>query len=117
MKNLNKPSDYSLDDRFPKDMSFENLYQEMGLNRREVLVTLINPVRKGEYYKQGKLTGFKSGIYGGGWNSKHTSFDSTKMHWIKKPKVHVTYNVFEFFKGQHSDWVDIDNCVFNVVKK
>jgi len=121
MTKIPKPKVFDIDDHFPKDMSFETLLLELGLNRRDVIVTLINPLRKDEYYKQGKLTGFKSGIWGGGGskykNGMARSYDSTKRRWIKKPKVHVTYNIYVWGKGHISDWVDVDNCKFSVIKK
>lgn len=88
-------------------------------NFDNIEVTIINPVRKGECYKKGRLTGFKSGLIGGG-HSKYKngvphSFDSSKMRFIKPPKVHVTYNVFEFHKKEHSDWIDVSNCEFNFI--
>lgn len=44
-------------------------------------------------------------------------FDSSRIRWIKKPKVHVTYNIFDFGGKEHSDWVDADNCTFSIIKK
>lgn len=97
----------------------------------DVEVEIINPIRKDPFrgdkesvYKRGRLTGFKCGLFGGG-NSDYRkpkdegfsiphSFDSRKMHYLKKPKVHVTYNIFDYGKKEHSDWVDVDNCIFRV---
>jgi len=84
----------------------------------DIKVTILNPVRKDDWAKEGMLTGFKCGIWGGGhWNFKNgmaKSFSSSRMHWKKKPKVHVTYNAFEYGKSFYSDWVDVDNCDFNI---
>ena len=120
MSIIQKPREFTMDDRFPKNMTFDVLLSEVGLMNRDVLVTLINPLRKEKIYKQGKLTGFKSGLYGGGHykykNGVPTAFDSRRIRCIKKPKVHVTYNIFEFGGREHSDWVDVDNCKFQIIK-
>jgi hypothetical protein len=116
-----KPREFTMDDRFPKDMTFDVLLSEVGLMNREVIVTLIKPLRQQEYYTKGRLTGFKSGLWGGGHynyrNGVPMSFDSQRIRCIKKPKVHVTYDIFDFGGRMHSDWVDIDNCTFQIIKK
>ena len=73
----------------------------------DIKVTLINPVRNREYFKEGSLTGFKSGTIG------------IKGHWIKKPKIQVTYSVYQMYptKKCYQDWVDYDNCEFEIVTK
>ena len=118
--NLPKPKDFTMDDRFPKEMTWDVLLDQVGLGHRDVIVTIVKPVRNGEYYKKGRLTGFKSGIWGGGHSRfkdgfSH-SFDSSKQHWIKKPKVHVTYDIFNWGKRCYNDWVDVDNCTFEIIK-
>lgn len=84
----------------------------------DIEVTVINPIRKQDYYKTGRLTGFKYGIWGGGHsnfkNGIPRSYDSSKRYWKKKPKVQVTYNVFEYGRREHSDWIDVDNCTFEI---
>lgn len=89
-------------------------------------VAIINPVRNGDIYKTGRMTGYKSGVRGGGhygvrggghYNYKKGephSFSSQRIRWIKKPKVHVTYNCFDFGRKEHSDWIDVDNCRFKI---
>ena len=120
MDEVPKPRELTKEDHFSKDMDFHLLLTEIGLNNREVEATIINPLRHGDEFKKGRVTGFKSGLFGGGHsnyeNGVPTSYDSTKRHWIKKPKVHVTYYCFEWGKGEYSDWVTVDNCVFNIVK-
>jgi len=120
MKDLQKPREFTMDDRFPKEMTFDVLLSEIGLGNREIIATIINPIRKGEYYKQGRVTGFKSGLWGGGYsnykNGVPHAYESTKRDWIKKPKVHITYNIFTFGGKEHSDWVDADNCTFQIIK-
>lgn len=87
---------------------------------KEIIVTIINPVRKEEYYKSGTLHGYKAGILGGGHhrykNGVPMRFESARIHWIKKPKVLVTYNVYNIYPGgkQHSEWIDVDNCTFEI---
>jgi hypothetical protein len=109
-----------MDDRFPKDMTIDTLFAEFGLNKREIIVTIINPVRKDPIYKKGRLAGFKAGLFGGGHyhykNGVPMSYASTRRRWIKKPKVLVAYDIFTFGKSSHSDWVDVDNCTFDVIK-
>lgn len=89
----------------------------------KIEVTILSPVRKPLFkddsvFTHGKLTGFKCGRWGGGhFDFKHgrfTSYDSSKTHWIRKPKVHVTYNAFEWGKKEYSDWIDVDNCDFKI---
>jgi len=97
-------------------MNWEELIQKWQLD--DIVVTIINPVRKEEWYKTGRLTGFKSGLWGGGHynykNGKSHSFDSTRVRCLKKPKVQVTYNVFTYRGKEHSDWIDFDNCEFTI---
>lgn len=101
---------------------------------KEIEVTLIKPLRKPHYegdlsFTKGTLEGFKCGKFGGGhsdWrkysnNGRNDgdpkvpmSFDSTRMHWIKKPKVFVVYNCFAWGNTEYSDWVDVDNCLFTI---
>ncbi len=86
----------------------------------QIIVTVINPIRKGDCYKTGELQGFKCGIFGGGHsrfkNGAPHSYDSSKRKWIRKPKVLVAYNIFTYGKSQHSDWIDVDNCTFEIKK-
>lgn len=83
-------------------------------------VKIIKPLRTKdvEYFKEGKVMGFKAGIYGGVHSNYDEgvpmSFDSSKQHWIKKPKVLVTYDIHVFGKGPISDWVPVDNCIFEL---
>ncbi len=89
---------------------------------RTIIVTVINQLRKEEYYKTGRLTGFKCGIFGGGQKYKKRgrgfSYNSGDRHWVKKPKVHVTYGVLDYMKGREdSDWIDVDNCTFSIQEK
>jgi phosphoribosylaminoimidazole (AIR) synthetase len=100
-------------------MDYDQLQSALGLDGKEIIVKLIKPIRtaqKGieDVYKTGRVAGFKPGIYGGGHYGKHgRSYDSTRRHWIKKPKVLVVYNIFTYGKSEHSDWVDVDNCAFS----
>lgn len=122
---IDKPKEIVKEDFFPKAMTYEVLLSQFGLMGRDVLVNINKPVRNGEYYQQGILSGFKCGIWGGGHsrfkNGVAMSYDSSKKHWIKKPKVHVTYNLYYWSNGngkggQQSDWIDVDNCTFEIIK-
>ncbi len=100
-------------------MDFDQLLTLWDFENIEV--TVINPVRKDEVYKKGRLTGFKSGLYGGGHsrykNGMPHEYSSLKRRWIKPPKVHVTYSIFDFGGKEHSDWIDVDNCIFEIKKE
>lgn len=101
-------------------MDWSELLIAMNIGDADIIATLITPLRKdGDSYKSGKVVGFKPGVYGGGHsrykNGVPMSFDSTKMCWKKKPKVFVAYNCFTYGKSQHTDWVDVDNCTFEIV--
>lgn len=96
-------------------ITWDRLIKLIGLER--IVVIIKKPVREGAFYTQGELTGFKSGIFGGGhYNYKHGephSFDSRRLRFIKPPKVHVTYNIGDYGGRQHSDWIDVENCLFS----
>lgn len=98
-------------------MDWTELLAAMQLDK-DIIVTITKPVRNGEPYTHGRLTGFKCGIFGGGhYNYKDgmpQSYDSTRRHFIKPPKVHVTYNIFQFGGKEHSDWIDVANCIFEI---
>lgn len=100
-------------------MNFSELLVALNLGNSDIIVTVVKPVRKDSIYKTGKVTGYKSGLWGGGhksWkNGFFQSYCSLDQHWIKKPKVHVTYNIFEWGGKEHSDWIDVDNCTFEIV--
>lgn len=105
-------------------MNWDELTDTLQLN--DIRVTIIKPLRisANHEYETGMMIGFKSGIFGGGWKRRSRdghwhegSFSSLKMHWIKKPKVQVAYNSFTWGKSQHSDWVEVDNCTFEIIKK
>jgi hypothetical protein len=85
---------------------------------REVRVEIINPVRNGEHFKNGRLMGFKPGIVGGGHSNYRkcspNSYDSSKRGWKKRPRVLVCYEVFLFRKSEICDWIDVDNCKFKL---
>lgn len=109
-------------------MNWTEFLEATGFDKKELHVTLIKPVRNDEIYKIGRVIGFKPDVFGGGhsdWKKDKQqkdgrgmamahSFDSSKMHWIKKPKVLVEYNVFTFGKSTHWDWVEVDNCEFEI---
>jgi hypothetical protein len=103
-------------------MTWNELLVEMQLNN-DIEVTLIKPLRKPMFegdtcFTHGNLTGFKCGLWGGGhsnWkNGVSHSFNGLNRHWIKKPKVHITYNAFQYQGKEYSDWVDVDNCTFKI---
>ncbi len=100
-------------------MNYDELLNNLCLSGKEIKVTVINPVRKHEVYKTGRLVGFKPGLFGGGGkrfkNGWATSYNSLDQHWLKKPKVLVAYNCFIYGKRQESDWVDCDNCEFDII--
>ena len=77
-----------------QQMNWTELLTFIGADEKEIMATIISPVRKGDIYQKGRVTGFKSGLYGGGHykfkKGVPFSFASDRMHWIKKPKVHVT---------------------------
>ena len=100
------------------EMDWNKLLEFFNLDNIEV--TIINPVRKDEIYKTGKITGFKAGLFGGGHSNykngiPHT-YNSLNRHWIRKPKVQVTYGIFDYGGSEHSDWIDVDNCTFKFTK-
>ncbi len=100
-------------------MTWDELLKQFPIE--EIRVKIKKPLRRGEEYREGRLTGFKSGIIGGG-HSKYKggipqSYDSTKRRFIRNPKVHVTYDVFEYHKTEISDWIDADNCEFEITDK
>lgn len=101
-------------------MDWTELLAATQLEKR-IEVTIINPVRKDDSYKKGRMIGYKSGIIGGGHSNFKKgvpcSFDSSKRKWIKRPKVLVEYNCFTFGTRakMHSDWIDIDNCTFEII--
>lgn len=98
-------------------------------NFENIVVTIKNPVRKDDWAKKGRLAGFKAGLYGGGhrnWQKIDKqdgspkipySYDSSKRHWIKRPKVLVVYNCFVWGGSEYNDWVDVDNCEFTFKEK
>jgi hypothetical protein len=109
-------------------MNYTELLQAIGLDKKEIIATIIKPVRNEEVYKTGTVIGFKPGLFGGGhsnWKkdsqqkdgrgmAQPHSFSSFDMHWIKKPKVLIVYNAFTFGKRQHWDWIEVDNCTFEI---
>jgi hypothetical protein len=98
-------------------MEWSELLISLNLVDRDIIATIIKPIRNDEWAKSGTVTGFKSGLYGGGhsrWKGGMPhSFSSLRMRFIKKPRVHITYNCFEWGKKEYSDWVDVDNCTFS----
>lgn len=98
-------------------MDFQQLLVYLGLHNQDIHVTLVTPVRKplhekdGGVYTRGKVIGFKPGL----WRSPRG-----KNTWggppiqVKPPRVLVQYNAFTFHKGSHSDWVDVNNCIFEL---
>ena len=112
-------------------MNYQELQSALGLVDREIIVTIIKPVRNDEVYKTGTVLGFKPGVFGGGYSdyrkdkqqkdgrgmSHPHSFSSLDMKWIKKPKVLVVYNAFTFGKSLHWDWIEVDNCEFEIKTK
>lgn len=91
--------------------------------QKRIKVTLIKPLRNPHYegdicFTFGYLTGFKSGLFGGGFsqwkNGMPMSYNSTKRHWIRRPKVHITYTAFEYHGKEYSDWIDVSNCIFEI---
>lgn len=108
-------------------MNWDELLSKLGLINIDIIVTIIKPVRNDDIYKTGKVIGFKPGVFGGGhsnWRkdkqkgdgaiSVPHSFDSRRIHCIKKPKVLVEYNIFTFGGRTHWDWIEIDNCIFEI---
>ncbi len=98
-------------------MNFEELLTALCLNDKNIIVTLINPKRKGDWYKSGKLVGFKSGHTVCGRSNyengmPHSLDNSRIMQWIKKPKVLVAYEYYSH--GHRQDWINIDNCTFEI---
>lgn len=107
-------------------MTYQELFISLGLHNKDIIATIIKPVRKDDCYKQGRVIGFKPGLYGGGFSDYRKdkqqkdgrgaamphSFNSFNMHWIKKPRVLIEYPCFTFGKSTHWDWIDVDNCTF-----
>jgi hypothetical protein len=100
-------------------MNWNEVLKFLNIENRELVATIIEPVRKDPIYKKGKVMGFKPGIYGGGhYNYKEgvpMSFDSGRMRQIKKPKVLIEYNVFTYGGSSHCDWINVDNCEFEII--
>lgn len=96
----------------------ELLETPICLGKDTIEVTFITPPRKGEYFEKGEMVGYQTGIFGGGWSANGMSFSSDRMRFLKKPKILVTYNIHQFYpkKRPFLDWVDIDNCIFNIVQ-
>lgn len=63
-------------------------------------IALINPIRKGDEYKTGKLIGFKAS------NKKNP------------PRVQIKYGVYKMCPQPKTicDWVDVTNCTFDLIK-
>lgn len=102
-------------------MDYTQLLTELNLSERSIEVKIINPIRKGDSYKSGKVVGFKAGIVGGGWkfkNGEQKSFDSSKFRWLRKPKVFIIYPIFNLIPKAKwiADWIDVDNCEFSIVE-
>ena len=109
-------------------MNWTELLNAIGFTDKSIIVTIINPVRKEEVYKSGRVIGFKPGVYGGGHSNWYKdkedrdgggrktshSFSSMEMYWKKKPRVLVEYNCFIYGKSVHWDWIDVDNCIFEI---
>ena len=106
-------------------MTLSELRTALGMDNKDVIVHIINPIRKGDEYKSGQVIGFKPGLFGGGhsdWkkdnkdggvSTPHT-FNSLDMHWLKKPKAMVLYNSFTWGGKMHFDWIEVDNCDFEI---
>jgi hypothetical protein len=108
-------------------MNWTELLTAIGFANKQIIATIIKPVRKDDIYKSGRVIGFKPGVFGGGHSDYYKdkqqgdgassyphSFNSLDMHWIKKPKVMVEYGIFIFGKHSHFDWIDVDNCTFEI---
>ena len=103
------------------------LFAALGLKDKRIEAVLIKPIRNGEWYLKGHVVSFKGGVWGGGHSnykrnkangethSRPYSYSSDRNHWIKKPKVHIVYSIGDFGGTMHSDWVNADNCTFNIV--
>ena len=96
-------------------MDFTQLSNELVLSDKTIKATLIKPIRNDDVYKTGIVMGFKPGTWGGGYSHQNRNFSSLRQKWIKKPRVLVVYNCGYFMKSQHFDWVDVDNCEFEIV--
>jgi hypothetical protein len=105
-------------------MNWTELLTAIGFSNKQIIATIIKPIRKDDVYKSGKVIGFKPGVFGGGhsdWKKDNEggvsvphSFSSLDMYWKKKPKVMVTYDIFTWGKATHFDWIDVDNCTFEI---
>jgi len=88
------------------------------LNISNIRIELIKPLRNDSHHTVGSFAGFKSGLFGGGHskfkNGIAHSYDSRKRHYIKRPMICIAYDIFDYGGKQHSDWVDIDNCIFTI---
>ena len=105
-------------------MNLSELLVQLKIMDKKIIAHLVIPVRKEEEYKSGEVIGFKPGIYGGGHSeykkeregiTRPHSFNGLNMYWLKKPKVMISYSCFTYGKRQHFDWVDIDNCNFEII--
>ncbi len=105
-----------------QQLNWIELLKELGLYENEIKVTLIKRVRHDDSFQEGRVTGFKSGLRGGGHHDYHHgvphSFSSDRIRQLKPPMIQITYNCFSFTKGkQYSDWVPVDNCIFEFTKE
>lgn len=105
-------------------MNWNKIIKILGLEDKTLQANIINPIRKPingdvDIYSKGKVIGFKPGTLGGGHKYKKgklKSFDSLDFKWLKKPKVLVLYSIFDWGGKQHIDWIDVDNCTFELIE-
>jgi hypothetical protein len=98
-------------------MDYTELLKTLGLDK-EIRITIIKPVRNGDIFKEGILAGIKPGKHTGGWTYTKAgkTFIASNSIYIK-PRVLVAYPTSIIYgkpKGQVTDWVDVDNCIFEI---
>ena len=110
-------------------MDLSEIISELGLSDILIKVTLKVPKRIGDEYKAGRLAGSQPGYWGGCHYDyqkdfqcpeapkRPMSFDSRRIHQLKQTRVLVVYNCFTWGGREHSDWVPIENCDFEIVRK
>lgn len=95
----------------------ELLDTPLTIGKDKIEVTFLKPPRNGEHFQKGEMVGYQTGIFGGGWSANGMRFSSSDMRFLKKPKVLVSYNIFQWYPKRKPflDWADVDNCVFNII--
>lgn len=91
-------------------MNWDEVLKTIGLFNSDLIATIINPIRKGDVHKKGRVVGFKAGV------------TSANKGACRKPRVFVEYFACTIYSrsgkqtGMRGDWIDVDNCEFEIIK-